>query len=165
MAELIVADTSPLIVLARIRHLKTLALVAGKVIVPDAIAQECSHDPTRPGAHEIENAFSQGWLSRQPQFLKFEPVSAVGLGPGETAAIGLALSMDAPILIDERLGRQVAMGHRLKIVGTLGILLRAKERGLINSVKPLIDALSSQGFFVAAGLAREVLRRAGEPFE
>ncbi len=162
LSELIVADASSLIVLARIRHLPTLAALAGKVIVPDMVAQECLHDPRLPGAQQIAQALEQGMLSRQPQFPRFEPVAGVGLDPGEAAAIGLAVALGAPILIDERIGRQVAFAHSLKVVGTMGILLRAKERGLVRLIRPLIDSLRDEGFFVAPALVEQVLQRANE---
>ena len=134
MTELIVADASPLIVLARVGHLRTLALVAGKVIVPDIVAQECLHNLIRSGAQQIEEAFSLGLLSRQANFPATEPVIAPGLDEGESAAIGLAIALQAPILIDERIGRQVAHLHSLKVIGSLGILLVAKQRGIIKSI-------------------------------
>jgi uncharacterized protein len=162
LAELIVADASPLIVLARIRHLRTLALVAGKVIVPDTVAQECLHNPIRPGARQIEEAFSLGLLSRQPTYLAAKPVTAPGLDEGESAAIGLAIAMQAPILIDERIGRQVAHLHSLKVVGTLGVLLLAKQRGFIEFIAPVIASLKQEEFFIAPSLELDVLVRAGE---
>jgi uncharacterized protein len=162
LADLIVADASPLIVLARAGHLQILALVAGKVIVPDVVVRECTHDRERPGARVIEQAFAKGWLSRQPQSLRFESVNAAGLGPGEAAAIGLALALRSPLLIDERIGRQVAAALALKVIGTIGILLLAKQRSLITAIRPVIDSLKREGFFIAPALELEILQRAGE---
>lgn len=162
LADLIVADASPLIVLARAGHLEILALVAGKVIVPDVVIRECADDLERPGARVIEQAFATGWLSRQPQSPRLESVNAAGLGPGEAAAIGLALALRSPLLIDERIGRQVAAAHALKVIGTIGILLLAKQRSLITAIKPVIDTFKREGIFIAPALELEILQRAGE---
>jgi uncharacterized protein len=162
LADLIVADASPLIVLARAGHLQILALVAGKVIVPDVVIRECTHDLERPGARVIEQAIETGWLSRQQQSLRFESVNAAGLGPGEAAAIGLALALRSPLLIDERIGRQVAAALAIKVIGTIGILLLAKRRSLITAIRPVVDSLKREGFFIAKALELETLQRAGE---
>jgi uncharacterized protein len=162
LADLIVADASPLIVLARVGHLKTLARVAGKIIVPDIVAQECLHNPARPGAQHIGEAFALGLLSRQPKYPTAEPVNAPGLDEGESAAIGLAVALQAPILVDERIGRQVAQLHSLKVIGTLGILLIAKQRGYIELIAPVIASLKQESFFIAPILERDVLVLAGE---
>lgn len=162
MAELIVADASPLIVLARVGQLNTLALVAGKVIVPDLVAAECLQDLRRPGAQQIDRAFSLGLLSRQPKFPVTDAVTAPGLDAGESAAIGLAIALNAPLLIDERIGRHVAQLHAVKVIGSLGILLLAKERGIIDAIAPIIAALKEEEFFISSALEQAILIRARE---
>lgn len=82
------------------------------------------------------------------------------LDKGETEAIALALELEAEqVLIDERRGRRIAARLNLRYTGVLGILVEAKNRGLISEVKPLLDALINQaGFWVAAPLYRSVLQ-------
>ena len=162
MTDLVVADASPLIALAKVGHLQTLALVAGRVIVPNVVIEECTCESHLPGAAEIGRALAMGWLHPQPTNPAFEPTLAPGIDAGEASAIGLAIALNAPILIDERIGRRIATAHSLKVIGTMGILLRAKQLSKINAVAPILIALREAGIFVAPALEQEVLRRADE---
>ena len=162
MAGVIVADASPLIVLGRIGRLELLVQTCGQVIVPDAVRSECMADMSKAGARAIGQAFEAGWLSEQPAHLLFQAASAPGLDAGEAAAIGLAYALHCPILIDERLGRAVALQRGVVVMGTLGVFLRAKLQGLTPAVGPLLQALKEQGYFLSTAVEQEVLRRAGE---
>jgi len=86
------------------------------------------------------------------------------LGPGEAEALVLAGEVHADaILIDESAGRAAALRRGLTPLGVLGILLRAKQRGLIDSLRPLMDRLQNElGFFVSPELRSAVLEQAGE---
>jgi uncharacterized protein len=67
------------------------------------------------------------------------------------------------VLIDESVGRAAARHHGLLPVGVLGVLLRARQQGLVGPLRPLLDRLESElNFFIAAPLRQEVLMRAGE---
>ena len=86
------------------------------------------------------------------------------LDVGESEALALALEINAQaILIDEATGRAVAAERDLLAIGTLGILLRAKELGYVDRVRPLVERLVSEiDFFVSHELKRHVLELAGE---
>lgn len=86
------------------------------------------------------------------------------LDPGEAEAIALALEIQANlILMDEDLGRKIALQYHLQPLGILGILLKAKKAGLIVAVKPLMDNLIVKArFFVHQNLYDDVLQLAGE---
>jgi uncharacterized protein len=89
---------------------------------------------------------------------------ATTLDRGEAEAIALAeqLTTDA-ILIDELAARTVAMGRGLTVVGTLGILLRAKQVGLCKEIQPLLIRRQTEiNFFIAPALREKVLEQAGE---
>ncbi len=66
------------------------------------------------------------------------------------------------VLIDERAARRKARGIGLQTVGTLGVLLMAKDKGLVAGLKPLLDDLRRAGFRMSDDLYRQVLGSAGE---
>jgi len=86
------------------------------------------------------------------------------LDKGEAEAIALATEIQADVLlIDEREGRSFARQAGLPVRGVLGILIRAKAKAEIDSVRAEIEALRSRaGFFVAPSLEAEVLRNVGD---
>ncbi|MGB3557770.1 MAG: DUF3368 domain-containing protein, partial [Geitlerinemataceae cyanobacterium] len=88
----------------------------------------------------------------------------IQLDPGEAEAISLALELNANrLLIDERLGRSIATQYGLKIRGILGLLINAKEQGLIQVLKPILDDLIDRaGFRVRQDLYDRILQEVGE---
>ncbi|HUY00001.1 MAG TPA: DUF3368 domain-containing protein [Candidatus Deferrimicrobium sp.] len=84
------------------------------------------------------------------------------LDEGEAETITLANEMKAPILLDEKKGRKIAKSLNLKIQGTLGILIKAKKSGLINSIKDYILKFITAGYYLDKELINEILKRAGE---
>jgi len=85
-----------------------------------------------------------------------------GLEPGESAAITRALEMSAALLMDERAGRAHALALGLQITGTLGVLVRARRRGLIGPLAPLLGALRGSGQRSSEALVRQALAGVGE---
>jgi predicted nucleic acid-binding protein len=90
--------------------------------------------------------------------------SAIGLDPGETAALALAVEIHADaVLIDERRGHEMAQRLGLRTVGILGLLIQAKSTGLLPAVVPVLEALRRDaGFWISESLRQQVLRLAGE---
>jgi predicted nucleic acid-binding protein len=85
------------------------------------------------------------------------------LGPGETEAISLALDISVDwIVLDDEPARRLAESLGLPVIGTLGLLLLAKRRRIIDTVKPLADALVVVDFRATPALLASVLRQAGE---
>lgn len=82
---------------------------------------------------------------------------------GEAEAIVLAQEKEVDwLLMDEIRGRTIAQGLGLKVIGTVGILLLAKDAGFISEIRPLLDILLSQRFRISERVYRSVLERAGE---
>jgi predicted nucleic acid-binding protein len=143
--RLIVADTSPLVYLILIDHIDILPQLFETVPVPDAVQEELRS--------ALAAASIQAWVDSPPSWIEVRQVANISddaeltpLGPGERAAIMLALSIHADlVLIDERKGTQVALDRGLEVTGTLGILQRAARRGLINLAEAF-DRLKQTNF-------------------
>lgn len=161
MAKSVVADAGPLIAFGRIGRLDLLPQTLGEILVPNAVAGECLADPEKPGAQAIREALRARLLIKTPDPSMAEPQFPV-LDAGETAAILLALKLSASVLIDEKLGRSIAAKLGLSVIGSAGVLLAAKKRGLIDSVRPILDAFSSNGYHFPDALIRAIVLRAGE---
>ena len=85
------------------------------------------------------------------------------LGPGEREAICLAIEVKAgAILLDDDPARKLATELGLRVVGTAGVLILAKERQLIPVIRPCLDALIENRFFLARNLYELILKRVGE---
>jgi predicted nucleic acid-binding protein len=91
------------------------------------------------------------------------PALAAALHLGEAEVIALALEIGSPlVLLDETAARKIARARGLQVTGAIGILLRAKNKGLPLAVKPSIDLMLSEGVQLSGGLIDSVLHGAGE---
>jgi predicted nucleic acid-binding protein len=80
----------------------------------------------------------------------------------ESAALRLARSLNSGVFVDERSGRSIAGNLGIPVIGSAGVLLVAKHRGLISSVEPLLKAMRDQGYRFSDLLIAAVLDKAGE---
>jgi hypothetical protein len=158
---LVVADSSPLIYLSRVGVLHILPALFGDIIVPRVVWNEVVE--RRPSAPGIERLREATWLRvvDNPS-----PSVDLGLDPGETAAILVAESLHADLLlIDERVGRAVAQERGLTVRGTLGVLVQARQSDVLPALKPVLNALNAEGFRIAPALVRQALEHVGERAE
>lgn len=151
-----VVDASPLIFLAKLERLPLLRDVAPEVFVPRAVLAEIRAQED-PATSRIESA-CRSWL---------QPVASqtpTGSNPvGELAVIELALEIGASrVVLDDLAARRQARARGLSVIGTLGILLAARHRGKISSLRTEIDRLVEHGFRVSLELVDRVLEEAGE---
>jgi predicted nucleic acid-binding protein len=162
---IIVADASPLIAFARIDMLPILAKTLGSIIIPQSVANECIQDKSRAGAIGIQEAIQRKIITvgsdpnpMADPFIRLR----TSLGQGESAAIAMALELRAALLVDEKLARSAAIQFNIKIIGTAGVLLLAKQKKLIPTVLPLIQQLKKAGYYLADSLISEVAKMAHE---
>jgi len=87
----------------------------------------------------------------------------IDLDAGEAETIILATEIGADLtLLDEKVGRIYANHAELKVTGTIGVLIKAKQSGLIPELKPLLEELTAKDVWISEKLKREVLRLVGE---
>lgn len=158
----VVSDTSPIRALAHLECLAWLDDLFTGVVLPPAVAHELENPPVKMLVVEVS---TWTFLSVQaPQCAERVAELRATLDLGESEAIALAEEVEADaVLMDELAGRGVAASCGLTVVGTLGILLRAKQQGLCAEIRPLLDRLQQEiNFFLSPELRRRVLKEAGE---
>jgi predicted nucleic acid-binding protein len=114
---------------------------------------------------EQEVAPSVGALPSWVRVIESGPIPALpdSLGDGEREAITLATRLSAErLVIDDLPGRRAATNLGLNIIGTLGLLVRARDRGVIEAVRPEMDAVIANGLYVSDVLYWQFLALAGE---
>ena len=156
-----IADSGPLICLARIGRIELLPRLFSKIFVPPEVWNEVTvRGQSHPGAYEVSQAT---WFTIQaPDSQLVRPLSIL-VDAGEAEAIALAQTTpDCIILLDDSRARKIAERLNIKQIGTIGLLLRAKRSGLIEKIRPHIDALVENGIYIRQELVDAVLDDAGE---
>ena len=155
----IVCNASPLINLARIGKLDLLRELYGELIIPEAVWHEVVEEGSgQPGADEVKCA---DWIKTQGVTnMDLRRALQQELDAGETEAIVLALEIGADLLLmDERIGREVARHFGLRYTGLIGILIEAKRKGRISAIKPHLDSMRNiAGFHLSNELYLRVLQ-------
>jgi predicted nucleic acid-binding protein len=104
------------------------------------------------------------WLKVKPvQNASVVATLKTQMDAGEAEAIALAMELgDVLLILDDKKARRVAQQIDLKVIGTVGMLLRGKRQGVITEIKPLISALLQADFRISAAIVQEALRLSGE---
>ncbi|HEY88337.1 MAG TPA: DUF3368 domain-containing protein [Thermoflexia bacterium] len=158
----LVCDTGPLIALAKVGQLALLPKMCEKVYIPPAVQREL----LRKSGPEI--VWLEAALGTFIEIVPLPPsppeveVVTWQLDCGEQQAIALAYHLQAMVVIDERLGRNAARQLALLMTGSVGLLLRAKECGLITKVVPLLKNMRRQGYWFSDELLALAARLSGE---
>lgn len=157
----VVSNTGPLLGLSRIGQMGLVARLFPEVIVPPEVVDELLQTPHADVADIRRQLvhFTQATATFPPDALL-----QAQLDPGEAAVICLASQRGLlPVLMDERKGRRVAsLIYQLPVIGTAGLLVAAKQRGLIDAVRPMLEHMQAAGYYLGPVLVAECLRRAGE---
>ncbi|HET7119609.1 MAG TPA: DUF3368 domain-containing protein [Hanamia sp.] len=157
----VVSDTSPVVCLSHLNKLKLLGELFEQVLIPGSVYDELFDS----------QIIKKDFLQRNPFFKIKSPINKnlvnklkKQLDIGESEAIALSIEENPEfLLIDESLGREIALLYHLSIKGTLGILLLTKERSLIDEIKPLINKLQTEiNFRINPSLLQLVLQKANE---
>lgn len=158
-----VADSSVLITLGHLGRpdLLTQHFPGGVLLPPAAWHEVVEQGAGRPGTQEVRTA---SWLRVEaPSDAYLVAALRADLEDGEAEAIVLALEKQAIVLLDEREARKRALALGLTILGTVGLLIWAKRRSLIDSVQESLDLLRQQSQFrLSAEVYRRALQESGE---
>ena len=135
MSIVIISDTSCLIALDRVSQLGLLQQLFQHIVITQVVEEEFGKKlPEWIRTVEVQN---------QDKVRELEAV----LDKGEASVIALALETEkGQLIIDEKKGRKVAQSLEIEVTGTLKVILMAKQKGIIQSVRPVIEDLQKAGF-------------------
>jgi predicted nucleic acid-binding protein len=156
----IISNTTPLISLLKIGQLDLLREIYKNIIIPEAVFAEIEKGKDKPFYADITQL---DWMSVQE--IKDKKILSYffDLDAGEAEVIILATEIEADlVIIDETLGRRFAKHANLKVTGTIGILIKAKEMGLVEKVSPLLDEMQKKGIWLNAKLKEKILEKVHE---
>jgi uncharacterized protein len=149
MTNPVVADSTCLIGLERIEHLDILPALFEPILIPPAVQQEFG--------------ISLPWLQVEvPTDQGMVVALKMLVDQGEAEAIALAYQRKLQIILDDRQARSVARNMGISFIGTVGVLVKAKQAALIPALKPLLDELELNGFYLNAALKAEAINIVGE---
>ena len=148
---IVIIDTICLIALAKINVLHLLQNLCKHVVITEEIYAEFGNP--LPDWIEI----------RQVSDKKYQQLLETTLDKGEASAIALAMELKNVLLvIDDLKGSKKAEQLGLDITGTLGILFRMKQMGILSALKPYFEQLEIAGFRIMPAIMEVLLKESGE---
>jgi predicted nucleic acid-binding protein len=161
MADAAAVDASPVIVLARAGWLDLLRVVADRIVIPSEVAVEIrrrgSDDPAAAALTALR------WLDVIDVGRVDPRVQDCRLDPGESAVLTWALvNRGNDAIVDDKPARRCARVLRVPFLGTLGVILAAKHRGVIAAARPVVEDVGRAGLYLAEHTVAEALAGVGE---
>lgn len=158
----VIINNSPLVFLWILNLLPLLRELYTDVWMPEDVQEEFLRTETMARRSSLDNT---PWI-RTVSLTDPQSTSVYGrLDQGEASVLALAKEHDAHlVIIDEKKAREEARQIGLPVRGTVGVLLEAKKKGLIDAIKPLLDALRDSGMYLEQSLIDNVLQLAGETY-
>lgn len=156
-----ISNTSPLLYLYRIQAIEWLPQLFNNVWAPSAVAEELMEGQRR--GFDVPDPVKYRWLKIVDPLAMPSEWLSLDLGPGELAAMALALETKTRIvLLDDMLARRTAQAAGLMVWGTLKVLLEAKSQGLIERIEPYVRRLSETGMWMSEEIQERIMALAGE---
>ncbi len=138
-------------ILSRTGRLDLLADCFDQILAPPEVMEEFGPSPEWIFVTEVHDTAMRSVLQ-------------LNLHKGEAAAICVALENPGSIIVvDDRKARKTALHLGIKMMGTVGLLIRAKHLGLVSEIRPLLDEFLLSGLFLDRTIYRKALEIVGEP--
>ncbi len=159
---MIISNATPLIAFSRICQLPLLKKVVGNLVIPEAVAQEITAYPV--GQHGSIDLAQETWIQQRAlQSTQQTSLLLLTLDQGEAEVIALALEVQASLVImDELTGRKVAESLDIKVTGSIGVLMRAKQLGYISAIRPYTQQMKQAGIYFSDRFIQAVLQQVNE---
>lgn len=158
--RIVISNTTPIIALSAINQLDLFRLLYTEILIPTAVQTEILAGGKRAGASELQAANYIRCIALT-DISHATLLSDLDRGEAETIALALEQRADL-VIIDERLGRRHAQRLGLKVTGVLGVLLRAKQQGHVDLIRPMIEQLRQKGIRLGDALVTQTLNLANE---
>ena len=160
MSEAWVVNASPIMLISRIGRLDLVEGLAPTILIPNAVIEEVRagqhKDPTAPTALDWAGKY------RLDDIAVAAGVEHWDLGLGESQVIAHCIGGSRWAVLDDRAARRCAAAHNVPVIGTLGVVLRAKKNRRIESARPLVKELIAAGMFLDEEFVDRVMASIGE---
>lgn len=161
LRKVVIADAGPLIAFARLGQLALLKQVFEQVLVTEEVFAECTcrsdYAEAQPILEAVQNQVIQRCTAPPSHF-----ELALHVDVGEASAIAAAAEWGVSVLMDDKAGRRMAKRFGVPCIGTVGVLVLAKQKNLLPSIRPLLDQLTQSDYFLGDHLIASALAAAGE---
>jgi len=153
---MIIGDSSALVALAIVDRLEVLEEIFGAIYIPQAVYDEVTI------CYKPQSIRLKEFLAKKVIRVKLD-ITKMGLGQGELEAIALYQYKKADfLLIDDRRAKSFARLNGINVIGSLGVLILAKEKGYIDSIRRDLEKLKESSLFISQSLIDRVLYEVGE---
>ena len=164
MNKNLVINASPIILLGKADLLKTISPLAKTWIIPDGVIHEVQ--AKRPIDPYLSGLASNSEVVRKTVLNIHPSIAAWDLGQGESEVLTLALEKPRTgVVLDDLQARKCAELFEIPLIGTLGLVVLAKRKGLVPLVKPVIERLVAVGLYINSAILARILVGVGETDE
>ena len=156
---MVFSNTTPFIALSSAGLLHVLPSLFGQIVVAPSVVDECNTG----GRIFVPDLTGLSWVSVEPVQSELQLPALFELDKGERDTLLLAaVHANALVLMDEKLGRNLAEYMGLQVTGTLGVLAKAYVQGLIPSFLQAANRMREQGIYFHQALIQRMAARVGE---
>lgn len=158
----VIVNSTPLIALCHVNQLGLLKDLYEEIMIPTAVYKEISAKKGSVCSVEVEKSLD--WIHIEP--IKNEMAKAMyktQLHEGEVEVMILAKESEAElVIIDDLNAKKHAKYLGLSVTGTLGVLIKAKQKGLIPKIKPILTDMLQKNIYIKESLVKMCLKQVGE---
>lgn len=158
----VIVNSTPLLVLGNIGQLDVLHKMYGEIIIPEAVFREITEkdDAASQAVRAADNWIKVEAVQNPSEYALYR--ARLHAGEVETMILAQQSPKADLIVLDDNAARKTAEFLGLTVTGTIGILLKAKQNGIITQIKPLLNEIMQNGFFISDRLLQMILKAAGE---
>lgn len=157
----VIVNSTPLIILCNIGKLEILKEMYGEVVIPQAVYTEV----TVKKDSACQQVVSADWIHvEQVKDHSEKKMYKAKLHEGEVEVMMLAqeTGKEALVVIDDNAAKKTAKYLGLTVTGTAGVLLKAKKRGILPEIRPVLESMKRKGFYISGNVEQMILEQAKE---